>query len=238
MQSASFEPQFPVQYGRSRLASALYVADARRFEHLLADLPLRAVRFGSQGLVSLTWFDYESSALGPYQELSIGIVVDTNRSLFDISLKALLRAAPTLGTYVLALPLSNEDARDAGVRYLGLPKELMQLPLTWSKTRLDATAVKDGLRVLSMTLPLHIGPRTRVPRLTVYSKLDGRTLRTIVETDLAVQMDFVGRPRLRLEAPEHPLCVMLTRLGLPAARCLALFHGTIRSAQLLAPESL
>jgi hypothetical protein len=238
MQSATFQPQFPVSYGASRLASALYLVDVRPFEPLLADVPLHAVHFGNKGLVSVTWFDYERSDLGPYQELSIGIVVDTNGSLVGTSLNALLRAAPTLGTYVLALPLSSEEARRAGVEFLGLPKELMQLPLTWSKGRLDATALVDGRRILSMDLPLHFGPKARVPQLTVYSRLAGRTLRTVVETDLSVRMDFVGRPRLRLEAPDHPLCQTLTRLGLPEARCLALFHGAIRSAQLLAPQAL
>jgi hypothetical protein len=237
MQHTPFEPHFPVTYGRSRLASALYLVEERCFGTLLPEIPLHPVRLGNRGLISLTWFDYETSDLGPYQELSIGIVVDAHRGLLGTSWNA-LRAAPTLGTYVLTLPLSNEDARRAGVEHLGLPKVLMDLPLSWSNGSLDAAALQGGHRVLSMNVPLHFGPKTRVPRLTVYSKLDGRLLRTVVETELAVQMDFVGRPRLRLEEPNHPLCQVISALGLTTAPCLALFHGKIQSARLLEPEML
>jgi hypothetical protein len=234
------ELALPVEYENGRTASLFYAIDARRARSFLPNPDVHPLVVAGKAAVSLAWFDYERSSLGSYRELSIGIVVDRERTLWRLASRFALGSAftqwLTLGSYVLALPVTSPLARDAGVALAGLPKVLMELPLTWSKGLLDATALDEGRRVLSMSIPLGPGPTCPVPALVVYSQLKEQLLRTRVTTHFYPQMDWVGRPRLTVENAAHPLGELAHRLGLETAPCLGIAHGLIRSATLHAPE--
>jgi hypothetical protein len=218
------------------VASVLYLVSAKAACEALAQTSLLPLSVGKHALLSVAWFDYETSAFGPYRELSVGIVADSERNVFRTAVSALTRRFLTLGTFVLALPVSNAAAATAGLQQLGLPKTFAGLPFTWSKGTLDATVVDDSKRVLSMRVPLGLGPSTRIPSLTIYSRHRGELLRTQVETNFRPQMDWVGRPRLTVEERGHPLSQLFERFDVEHARCVGIAHGDMTSARLLAPE--
>lgn len=232
--------RFPVQYENGRTASIFYAIDAGRVQGHLPTADLHPVLLAGKAFISLAWFDYERSSLGSYRELSIGIVVDRERVPWKFATSLALGSAfshwLTLGSYVLALPVTSPLARDAGLTLGGLPKTVMELPLTWSHGLLDATAVNDQQRILTMRIPLGPGPTCRVPALVVYSRLNERLIRTRVTTQFRPQMDWVGRPRLTIECEAHPLSVLIRDLGLETAPCIGIAHGLIRKAALHAPE--
>jgi hypothetical protein len=231
-------PAFPVEYGEGRVCSLLYLVDATQARRRLVDTGVFPVTVGNHALLSITWFDYARSALGPYQELSVGLVVDSQKSLLRITTSALLRRFLTLGTFVVALPVTSALACAAGIEKLALPKTLMELPLTWSRGVLDATALVDSKRVLSMRIPMGIGLRTSVPSLVIYSRREGTLLRTTVKTDFRPQIDLVGRPRLTIEDARHPLSQELSHWHVETAPCLGIAHGPLAAAKLFAPEAV
>jgi hypothetical protein len=231
-------PTYPVNYGRARVASLIYLVSPVTAQTALFGISMRPFRVGKHALLSVAWFDYESSDFGPYRELSIGVVVDSDTNTLRTAVSALTNRFFTLGTFVLALPVTNTEAAVAGVQHLGLPKTKVDLPLTWSKGVLDATVVDQSRRILSMRIPLGIGPSPKVPALTIYSVRGGRLLRTRVETDFRPEIDLVGRPRLSVEERSHPLSQLVDRFGLERAPCVGIAHGDIRSAKLLAPVAL
>jgi len=233
---ANDAPQYPVCFRNSRAASAIYRVNSERARARLENTGTYPLVIGGSALLSITWFDYAESDLGAYRELSVGIIVNPTGSLLRTAAAALLLRAFTLGAFVIALPVSSEAARAAGVNHLGLPKTLLQLPLTWTSRYLDATAMDGQQRVLTMQLPLGFGPKIRVPALVVFSNLERQLLRTTVQTEFHSQIDLVGRPQLRLEAPDHPLCRELAAFDLERTKPLAVVHGPIQSASLLAPE--
>jgi hypothetical protein len=229
------QPTYPVNYGRARVASLIYLVNPVTAQSALSEISMHPFRVGKHALLSVAWFDYESSDFGPYRELSIGVVADTDPNVFRTAVSALTNRFFTLGTFVLALPVTNTEAAVAGVQHLGLPKTKVELPLTWSKGVLDATVVDQSSRILSMRIPLGIGPRPKVPALTIYSVNGGQLLRTRVETDFRPEIDLVGRPRLSVEERSHPLSQLLSRFKLESAPCVGIAHGVISSAKLLAP---
>jgi hypothetical protein len=229
-------PTFPVAYGKSRVVSLLYLVNATQARQRLATVGMVPLTLGNKALFSISWFDYEASELGPYRELSVGLVTDSQPDLLKTAKSALVSRYLTLGTFVLALPVTSPLARTAGVEKLGLPKTVMELPLTWSKGVLDATALEDSKRVLSMRIPLGFGPWTRIASLIIYSRHHGELLRTTIVTDFRPQIDLVGRPRLTVEDRGHPLTQELDQFDLETAPCLGIIHGPMKAAKLLAPE--
>lgn len=227
--------RYPVAFRNSRVCSVLYVTSGQAAERHLAGTLARPVIIGHSALLSLTWFDYADSDLGAYREFSVGVLCDTQGSVFKSATMAVLRRVMTLGAYVLSLPVTSELARLEGVERLGLPKTLLDLRLGWTPRLLDARVLDRGERVLGMQVPLGFGPKISVPTLVVYSKLGGELLRTSVATDFRPRVDLLSRPRLRLEAPDHPLCALLQSFSVDQATCVAVVHGPMPTASLLAP---
>src|SRR5512136_2259555 len=92
---------FPVTYGESRVASLLYLVNATQAHVRLADSGMAPLTIGDHALLSISWFDYAESALGPYRELSIGLVTDSQPSRSRSAKSALIRRFFSLGTFVL-----------------------------------------------------------------------------------------------------------------------------------------
>lgn len=232
------ELRYPVSFRNSRVCSVLYVVSARAAEAHLAGTLARPVLLGNKALLSVTWFDYGASDLGSYSEFSVGVLCDTQAHIVKSVSAAVLGQVLTLGAYVLALPVTLERARKEGVERLGLPKTLLDLRLGWAPRLLEASALERGERVLSMQVPLRFGLKVTVPSLVVYSNLGGALLRTSVATEFRPQVDLLSRPRLRLEAPDHPLCTLLKSFSIDQAACVAIVHGPMPTASLLAPVVL
>jgi hypothetical protein len=232
--------RFPVHYENGRVAGVFYSVDAQIVSARVPSLGVHPLVIAGKAFVSLAWFDYERSDFGSYRELSLGILVDREQRLWRQAARLALGSATgkllSLGSYVLALPVTSPTARDAGVTLAGLPKTLMELPLTWTGTHLDATALEGGERVLTMRIPLGRGPVCPVPALVIYSRLNERLLSTKITTRFRPQMDWVGRPWLTVENEAHPLGALTRDLGLERAPCLGIVHGVIRTAALHAPE--
>ncbi len=214
----------------------------------------------SHGLVTLTWFDYGGSGLGPYGELALGIVVTGRptrglRHLADLwqlsplagKLSPLTRrlgplmsrlgplvSDGELGAWVVSLPVTSETARAAGIEVFGYPKFLCEMAFTWSVGCLNTTLLCEGRRILSMRVPLGPGIPVPVGRLITFTRRDTQLLKTEIPVKWRGTLARAHGLQLELEAPEHPLSRDLQALGLPA-EALAVLHGGGYQATLNAP---
>jgi hypothetical protein len=225
----------PVIYRKSRVASVLYAVALGTVQRHLEGTGLVPVSLSGLGLVNAAWFDYGTSSIGAYRELSLGVIASVQKLRPRAAIDLLLGRAGPIGAYVVALPVDSEVARSGGVKLYGLPKTLVDFSFDWSKSELFATVTDAGRRVLSMQVPRRLGLPAWLRQLVIYSQLDGRLLTTTIATHWLAQIDLVGHPRLTVEDRSHPLCQLVTEMGLQSARSLAIIHGQLRYAELPLP---
>jgi hypothetical protein len=139
---------------------------------------------------------------------------------------------PSLGSFVLALPVDSEFARAGGVQHFNLPKSLVQFRMRWLSTELQASIASTGGTVLSMMVPLRMGIPIRAGQLTIFSLREGQLLTTRVDPQWPAKLDLVGRPTLAVNNRSHPIGREVAGLALEVSRVLAVVHGPLQYAAL------
>lgn len=231
-------PFTSVIYRNSRAAAVFYAVPFRLAQQRLEGTGLFAVRIGDYGIVNATWFDYGETSIGPYREFSLGIVASPEQHRLRLAIHLITGSKPSLGSFVLALPVDLEVARAGGVQQFNLPKSLVQFGMKWSDSELQASIASTGGSpndsgvILSMTVPLRVGIPIRVGQLTIYSVQEGKLLATGVNTQWPAKLDLVSRPALTVIKRSHPIGNEMAGLALETSRVLAVVHGPLQYAAL------
>lgn len=207
----------PVFYHDVTSLTVLWLAPLERVRAILPSRRMHPYRATPRhGVVVLSAYAYRDTAVGPYDEVSIGVpfVLDRPAPLFT----GLLRPAPAVPlTYIHRLPVSVEAARAIGVDLAAFPKFLAAIAWAdeggWLRCRVEA----DGQHLLTLAgrrLALAPRPRMRIDPVTCAA---GRLLRL----ELIVSARQAGLSRgaadVRLELGDHPVAQELRALRLGRA---------------------
>jgi hypothetical protein len=186
----------PILYTDASLLTLVYAVDptlvltsidSRGFEPL--------VIFGKAWAVFCA-FEYRETAIGPYGELGVGVLVKrrgTSPSVFGLARDQ--RKERDAGIFVTNLPVTTERARAAGVELWGFPKYV---------NAIETTFRKGGVRVVlehefELTMTRGFSAKTRGLPLVLYSvSAAQRVLRTIVETDSVVEWGGAGTVEVKM----------------------------------------
>ncbi|MGY1639924.1 acetoacetate decarboxylase family protein [Geodermatophilus sp. SYSU D00703] len=212
--------RLPLRYSDNSCFASVHTASAAAVAAALPAGPLRPVRWADgRALLSVAAFRYRAVTtaddpprlLAPYGELSVAAVV--TRGPAPRVLPLLRRSLPL---FVLHLPVTTAEARDAGAALWGFPKFVADMDFTEEPTTRRLTVAEGGARLLSLTVRA-AGPVVPDRRPAVmYSERDGR----LVET----RVPMAGRLRLGLgpasgglELGDHPVAGQLRRLDVSPA---------------------
>jgi hypothetical protein len=214
------EVHLPICYFDASHYMALFRVDAARAAAKLQDVPLEPVLVSRKAVAILSFFKYRDTALGPYHEVGLALLVTPRgqaqslRSFADLLPQT---RSESLGSYVLDLPVSTPLAKAAGCEIWGYPKFVTQLPIELEGELFRAQVLDPaGRRIMELA-----GQRGHVlpdplpgMALVTYSVHGGQMLRTRVETRASCATSGGGSLTLAVGDSPHRMARNLTELGL------------------------
>jgi hypothetical protein len=214
----------PVSYSGATVVAAVYLIRAST-AHELVDCPKLhpLILPGNRSVSVITMFDFKASSIGPYKELSIGILASTTSISLRTVLSALSGPAP-IGAWVLELPVSSPAACRGGIELFGYPKSLACIDVHDVHNKYSYSVRDEGREVVSCELTLGRGVRLPIRQLVTYSKLGGDLLETKIPVSWHPTLSSGRGVRMRLGTPGHRVRDTIARLLLPAEPIFIL-HG-------------
>jgi hypothetical protein len=209
----------PLRYSDNSCTASVHTADHDAVAAVLPAGPLRPARWADgRALLSVAAFRYRAVTtaddppgfLAPYGEISLAVVVTAGPS------PRLLPLARRLSLFVLHLPVTTAEARDAGATLWGFPKFVADMDFAEERTARRVTLAEGGSTVLTLAV------RGRGPVLTdrrpavMYTELDGQLLETVVPMAGRLRVGL-GRRAGRLELGDHQVADRLRALDVAPA---------------------
>lgn len=212
--------QLPICYYDCTHYMALFRVDAARAAAQLQELPLEPMLVSRKAVAILSFFKYRDTALGPYHEVGLALLVTPRGQTQTLgSFTELLQQtrSESLGSYVLDLPVTTPAARAAGCEIWGYPKFVTQLPIELEADRFQAQVFDpDGRRIMELAGQRgHVLP-DELPgmALVTFSMHGGQLLRTRVETRAWCATSGGGALKLVVGNSPHSMARHLADLGL------------------------
>ncbi len=212
--------ELPACYFDSSNYVALFRVNAAKAAEKLRDVPVQPVLVSRRAVVVLSFFKYRDTSLGPYHEVGLAVLVtpggeqQTLGSFTDLMEES---RRESFGSYVLDLPVTTPAARAAGCEIWGYPKFVTELPIEFDGEHFKGQVLDpEGKLIMELSGERgHVLPE-EVPGMAVvtYSVLDGRLLRTRVETRSQCETSGGGAVRLAIGDSPHRMAKNLRDLGL------------------------
>ncbi|MGY1660117.1 acetoacetate decarboxylase family protein [Geodermatophilus sp. SYSU D00705] len=222
----------PLRYPDNACFAAVHTAS---YEAVVAALPgdgLRPVRWADgRALLSVAAFRYRAITttdvpaghLAPYGEVAVAVVVTRGPAPPVVPL-----ARRRLALFVLHLPVTTVEARDAGATLWGFPKFVADMDFAEQRT-VRRVAVAEGGRTV-----LELAVRGRGPVLpdrrpaVMYTTLGGRLLETVVPMAGRLRVAFGGGAGA-LRLGDHPVADSLRALDVSPSPLAVFDHLEHRS---------
>jgi hypothetical protein len=229
---------FPISYYDTGELIALFEVDDGPVRQAMADVPLSLVPMGGKAWLSLVFFNYRDTSIGPYNEVGLAtFAVPKGEKPPMLTMLDLLRAPRKrhIGFYVFKLPVTTAIANAAGRELWGFPKFVTPIDIDLGEKSFTGR-VRDpddnarAIAELSGALPAAV-PCPPI-ELTLLSHLDGALLRSVVDVRGKHAGGLGGGLQLTVGDTEHPMAVQMRAFGLQGARAKACIF-TRRSHSLL-----
>ncbi len=212
--------ELPACYFDSSHYMALFRVKPEKVAEKLSGVPLRPALVSRKGVAVLSFFKYRDTSVGSYHEVGLAVLVAPEAEPVELgSLGALNDESSrgALGSYVLDLPVTTPLARAAGCEIWGYPKFVTELPIELDGDLLKTQVLDpEGKSIVELSGERGYSVPEDVPgmALVTYSMLDGRMLRTRVETRSSCRTSGGGALKLAVGDSEHRMAKNLRDLGL------------------------
>lgn len=244
------QPRIAFQTRESLLALPMYFYDARIFvsmfhvdyqvaKEILNEPEMKLVRVGkNKALLTLTFFSYADSCVGPYNEVGMGLAV-VPQSAPEPKLPLLTMMLPpdkrALGFNVIDLPVTSKEAVAAGQEIWALPK--FETPIHYDCNGASFNGVvedpENGEPLMSLSGRAGIGLPIPAPSLVLYSQMADTGLERIeISTRGMAMARLPGSVRIKVGNSDHPMAKRLRALGLDGAKPLVVQHSDNFQARL------
>lgn len=147
--------KLPIFYREVRSFSLMIPASYRALKRLLPDprfVPAQAAL--GVGIITLSAFEYYDTDIGPYNEFSVGIVLNNPYFLpipaYNVTKQYLSRF---YCVYVHRLPVTTEIALRAGVDFYNFPKFIADIEFSETAQSVTCRLSHDGTEILTITSP-------------------------------------------------------------------------------------
>ncbi|RJP38730.1 MAG: hypothetical protein C4548_12775 [Desulfobacteraceae bacterium] len=205
----------PIFYHKGRSMTAMFTASTRAVRDRLPDSLHPVELYPGRSMVAVSAFEYASTGIGPYNEVSVAAVVNPGRKgLPMISLLSqLLRN--TFKAFIFHLPVTSETARRGAVELSGYPKFLADIEFTEKDGFLTCRMSLDGQDLLTFSGRKPATKQGPITRTLVYNEKDGKMIYSnfYVKQDQFVQT--IGGSGVQMKVGRgHPICDTLRALSL------------------------
>ncbi len=218
--------ELPMLFNRTRARQLNYFIDPARVEPLLKDTGFVPCRFfNGKCIVSLILYNYRDVTIGPYDEVTITILVRPEM-LPDpkIYITNLLKKKGAswngIGAYVLEMPVTIPQARAAGRELWGFPKFETQIPYKLERNSFEF-GVKDphtGEWIVEVRGDYSPGFTMTGFDLVTFSNFRNRIWKTIIDTKVRYKNCLPGKVEVRVGKSEHGMAQNIKALGLDKAK--------------------
>ncbi|HEU0032633.1 MAG TPA: acetoacetate decarboxylase family protein [Kofleriaceae bacterium] len=208
--------ELPVLYFRDDAFTGLFTASYEAIRQLMpSDRLYPAQTIDGRGLVVVTAFNYLDTTVGPYGELAVAPVVVHGDKKPPRSLPGWLESAwPGCGGLVMHLPVTSQQARDAGRELWGFTKFIADMHFTNTPERLACRLEEQGQHILTLTIAKRgLAVPDRRPVVT-YSVKNGDLIRTRIPQISIARMSIGGRDSLLELGEGHPVAESLRALAI------------------------
>jgi len=209
------ETLLPVRYVDGFVVSLVYFIESSVARGCIPQRNLHPlVLFGRRSVVVVTLFDFRSSSIGSYREVSVGILASPHqlrlRDVFQV-----LRGSAMAGAWIVALPVNQSLACKGGEELFGFPKSVKCINVHVSNDVCSFDIQDKCNELLAAQVALGPGVRLPVRRLVTYSELGGKLLETTIPVKWTPRLSMGAGSRLRVGKEGGDFANLLTRLELP-----------------------
>lgn len=177
--------------------------------------------FNGKALVSLIFYNYRDVSIGPYDEVTITIVVrplvlkDPGYYLPNF-LKRKGENWENIGAYVLEMPVTIPQARAAGREIWGFPKFETRIPfrLTGRSFEFEVKDPHSNGFIVAVEGMMSPGIPVKATDLVTYSNLNDSIWKTIIDVDATYTLCFAKGVRLMVGSSTHGMAKNVNDLGL------------------------
>lgn len=205
----------PIFYYQARSMTAIFTASTRAVSKKLPSSLHPVELYPGRSMVAVSVFEYASSDIGAYNEVSVAALVNYGRKGLPVIslLKQLIRN--TFKAFIFHLPVTSETARKGAVELSGYPKFLADINFIEKENSLSCRMSVNGQDVLTFNgrkLKISQGPVTRT---LVFNEKDGK----MIYSNLYVKQDQfaqkMGGSSVQMEiGRNHEVCETLRALSL------------------------
>lgn len=218
------EAEFPIFYYLVSSLILLFPVEYDRVAGKLSKLGLKpGLRWGKKAIVGLGFYEYLKTSIGPYNEVGLAIpalMQDERPPLSGwLDMYSNLNTRK-LGFYIVDLPVTTEIAWAAGCEMWGFPKFITDISV-----RLDSKSFHGDLMdpesqepIITVSGKLGLGIPSIPMSLALFSQLNGKMLRSLVNVRGPVKMRGKGGLRVEVSNSNHIMARNLRDLGLDKAQ--------------------
>ncbi|RQO56270.1 hypothetical protein DBR47_17150 [Paucibacter sp. KBW04] len=218
------EVDLPILYYDNSNMIAMFWVELEAARKVLAATGMSPIQFASgKALLALAFYEYRETAIAPYNEMGVAIAaLPTGQRAPSLPLLSLFYGLDRerAGFYVIDLPVTTAVACAAGREIWGYPKFVTPIGFELNQKHFNGTVSRPegGGDLLSLSGKAGMAMPGPLLDLVLYSSLNSKTLRTLVNTRGGGQIALPGSLRLRVSRSEHPMVQRLLALGLEQAR--------------------
>lgn len=232
------EVQCPIFYQDVSVFFAHFWGDPARVKEKLAGTGLVPARFwGGRVVISLTFFEYRKTSIGPYNEVGLAVPVYVGQVPANAAPYWDFFRAPKrrqMGAYVIDLPVTTAIAHAAGKELWGYPKFVTEIPLSFQPRAFEGKVLDPDTKKPIFSLQGEIGLGIPLPGfdLLLFSILAGKLLRTVVSVNASFKTFRGNGFSLELGDSEHPMAKNLRDLELEGQKPFLLQQSTTFQSRL------
>ena len=189
----------------------------------------------------VTLFDYLHTTIGPYREVSIGVLTSPKANVTGRVILDLLTGVANVGAWIVALPVNSDVACRGGVELFGYPKSVECIDVHIMNNTCSYEILSEGQRSVAFEAKLRAGPKFPIRRLLTYSSLNGQLIATTIPVKWTPTVTTGKGTRLLVINSSHRLGTIINNLKLPKEPILLLhsndFQATLRAGSSVAATS-
>ncbi|MBI3382619.1 MAG: acetoacetate decarboxylase family protein [Aquabacterium sp.] len=229
----------PILYYNAAAVFASFLVDIDKAQAVLPPelkaVPLRP----GKGLVTVAFFEYVDTSVGPYNEMGVAVAAHPVKTKFRDTAAWHWGQSALPGMYVADLPVTTAAAHAAGHDCWGYPKIIVPIDFQLRDRDLECTVRSEDGKDLLCRLSGRVGwgVKMSAPNLMTYTLFKGQLLRTVINTRGRMRHGLGGDVSLHCDGGgNHPLSARLRDLGLHGAT--PLMVQTIQGMHAILPSGM
>ena len=217
----------PILYHRDDAFGLYFTADYERVKAVMPSDRLHPVVLpGNRAIMAMGIFNYIDTSIGPYGEVAVALpaVFDKKITAFNGWFPALMESAyPGFGVVVMHLPVTTQDARDAGRREWGYTKFIADMRFTITPEYFECRMHEDDRHILDIRVKKRGIYLRNEKSFTTFSVKNGNLIKTTI-SQTATKRVSLKTAGSYLKLGDHPMAESIRRLKISSRPFMSVYY--------------